>query len=89
MVTINSNFIGDFKLGDNIAYNLDVLEVLYERFEVADADEKRLLCKPITVLLVTIIEAVLHDFHFRIVSYTREAVHGVAVSVLEYVRGKD
>jgi hypothetical protein len=52
MFSIQSTFIGDFKLGDNIAYNLDVLEVLYERFEAADADEKRLLCKPITVLLV-------------------------------------
>ena len=88
MVTINSNFIGDFKLGDNIAYNLDVIEVLYGRYHEADAEERRLLCKPITVLLVTIIEAVLHDFHFRIVVMTREGVRGVAEAVAEYVRGK-
>lgn len=88
MFSIESRFIGDFKLGDNIAYNLDVLAVLYQSFEEAGADEKRLLCKPITTLLVTITEAILHDFHFRIVSMTREGIHGIAASVLEYVRGK-
>lgn len=88
MFSIESKFIGDFKLGDNIAYNLDILAVLYRHFEEAGADERRLLCKPITTLLVTIIEAVLHDFHFRIISLTREGVAGIASSVLEYVRGK-
>jgi preprotein translocase subunit SecA len=88
MFTLQSNFIGDFKLGDNIAYNLDVIGALYEHYAQADAEERRLLCKPITVLLVTIVEAVLHDFHFRIAAHTREGVRGVAESVLEYVRGK-
>lgn len=88
MFSIESRFIGDFKLGDNIAYNLEVLAVLYRLFEEADPREKRLLCKPITALLVTINEAILHDLHFRIVSLTREGVRGVTTRVLERIRGK-
>jgi hypothetical protein len=59
MVTIESKFIGDFKLGDNICYNLNVAEVLFDKFEDSDADDRRLLCKPIIVLLASILEAVL------------------------------
>ena len=88
MFTVRSNFIGDFKLGDNVAYNLDVLEVLYAHYAEADEVEKGLLCKPITILLVTILEAVLHDFHSRIATMTREGVRGIADSVANYVRGK-
>lgn len=48
--------------------------------------DKRLLCKPITLLLVSIIDAVLHDFHVRIREFTNEGVQNVAASSLESIR---
>jgi hypothetical protein len=63
---IKSKFIGNFKLGDNIVHNLNVLGLLYRVYANEDNDGKRLLCKPIILLLVSIIEAVLHDLHHRI-----------------------
>jgi hypothetical protein len=37
MVIIQSKFIGDFVIGDNIVQNLKVLELLYEQFDNANA----------------------------------------------------
>jgi len=66
MLKVSSCFILNFKLGDNINHNLSVLALLYDYYNREDEDGKRLLCKPIIILLVSIIEAVLHDFHSRI-----------------------
>ena len=88
MFTVNSNFIGNFKLGDNINYNLGVLRLLYRYFESSEPAEQALLRKPIILTLVSIIEAVLHDFHFRIRCYTVEGVRNLPIEVLDYVRGK-
>ncbi len=70
MITIESKFIGDFKIGDNINHNLKILEVMYKRYAEADDAEKRLLCKPIVVLLVSLIDAVFYDLHTRIKTFT-------------------
>lgn len=59
MFTVNSGFIGEFKTGDNINYNLDCLKALYAAQNAASPSEARLLCKPITIILVSIIEALL------------------------------
>jgi hypothetical protein len=72
MVTIESKFIGDFKVGDNINYNLEVLAVLYNRFNNAGPAQRRLLCKPIIILLAAIVEAALYDFHKRVKFFTIE-----------------
>jgi len=89
MFNISANFIGDFKTGDNINYNFRLLAILYRHYEAAEEDEKRLLCKPIIIILVSIIEAVLHDFHMRIRVFTREGVKNLADSVISYVQGKE
>jgi hypothetical protein len=44
VVSIQSKFIGDFKIGDNIVYNLKVLALLYEQYNAAGAANRRLLC---------------------------------------------
>ena len=72
MFTVSSNFIGNFKLGDNINHNLEILQLLYRQFDQSKFRNKRLLCKPIIIIVVSIIEAVLHDFHFRIQRHTFE-----------------
>jgi hypothetical protein len=86
MFTVGSGFIGNFKLGDNINHNLAVLALLYRYSREGDAESKRLLCKPITILLVSVIEAVLHDFHSRIRTFTWEGVMNLPPSISEYVR---
>ena len=86
MITIESKFIGDFKIGDNINHNLKILEVMYKRYAEADYAEKRLLCKPIVVLLVSLIDAVFYDLHTRIKTFTREGVENIIASSIEYIR---
>ena len=88
MFVVSSNFIGKFKLGDNINHNLEILSLLYRQFDQASDYDKRLLCKPIILTIVSIIEAVLHDFHFRIQNNTFEGVRNIAETVADYVRGK-
>jgi hypothetical protein len=73
MFSIESKFIGNFKLGDNIVHNLNVLDLLYRVYADEDNEGKRLLCKPIILLLVSIIEAVLYDLHDRIKFFRSKA----------------
>jgi hypothetical protein len=88
MFTVSSKSIGIFKTGDNINYNLRVLAILYTQYESASDDEKRLLCKPITILLISIIEAMLHDFHVRCNHFRWEGVANVADDAMSYIRTK-
>jgi hypothetical protein len=88
MLTVSSCFIRNFKLGDNINHNLSVLALLYHYYNGADENGKRLLCKPIIILLVSIIEAVLHDFHSRIRILTYEGVANLPSEIILYVRSK-
>lgn len=89
MVTIESKFIGDFKLGDNIAYNLEILELLYRAYDAVEGREKCLLCKPIILLITSIIEAILHDLHMRIKLFTIEGVRNIPSAVAEAIRLKE
>lgn len=59
--SIPANFIGVFKIGDNINYNLEVLRVLYEQYNTPDF-EYAYLIKPIVIINTSIIEAILYDF---------------------------
>ena len=88
MFMVDSSFIGSFKLGDNINHNVRVLALLYQHFEAANAHERRLLCKPITLTLVSITEAMLHDLHMRIQTFTIEGVLNIPAEIAAYVRGK-
>jgi hypothetical protein len=88
MITIESKFIGDFKIGDNINHNLKVLEVMYKHYAAANDAEKRLLCKPIVVMLVALIDAVFYDLHTRIKTFTREGVENVIASSIAYIRSQ-
>ena len=89
MFTINTNFIGSFKLGDNINYNLNVLKALYDLSDQIDEIKGNLIHKPIIILNISIIEAILYDLHHRIKEYTTEGVVNVRPSVIDYIRGKE
>ena len=88
MFTVSSGFIGIFKTGDNINYNLNCLRELYEAQRASPAQKKHLFCKPITLILVSIIEALLHDLFFRIVNYTNEGIKNIAAETLKKIRNK-
>jgi len=80
--------MGSFKTGDNINHNLRILGLLYRYFEEANVHDRKLLCKPIIILNASIVEAVLHDFHMRVRSYTAEGVANVTRDITNYIRGK-
>lgn len=84
MNKIKSDFIGDFKLGDNIVSNFSCLKVLYE----LKAPDSFCVKKPIVIIIASIAEAVLYDFYARMRGFTREGVDTVPDSVLEDVRSK-
>ena len=88
MITIRSNFIGDFKLGDNIVYNLSVLNSLYSAQNVAPHSEKKYFAKPIVVVIASICEAVLHDFYGKVMGFVQEGVPGMSNEELEELRRK-
>jgi len=82
---IDAGFIGIFKLGDNINYNFGVLKVLYKNDRVANEYS---LNKPITIIIISIIEALLYDFHFKASLYTREGIENISDKILNYIRRK-
>ena len=88
MFTVSSGFIGDFKLGDNVIHNLRILAYFYQRQADPHDIDAWLLRKPIIILIGSICEAILHDLHQRMQTYTTEGVRGIASTVLSYVRGK-
>lgn len=87
MTSISSNFIGSFKLGDNIVFNLTLLRELKE---VQDSDSSRYQSfrKPIIIAIASIAEAVLYDFYERMKGFTAEGVESVSDDVLAEVRSK-
>jgi hypothetical protein len=86
MFTVSSGFIGRFKIGDNINHNLDVLALLYRYSADGNDEDKRLLCKPVTVALISIVEAMLYDFHLRCRDFTQEGVAALSETTLAYIR---
>ncbi|WP_208179869.1 hypothetical protein J4T85_005505 [Sinorhizobium medicae] len=89
MFKINSGFMGVFKLGDNINFNLSVASALYIAREATQSGlHRRALCKPICVELISIIEALLYDLHVKARINTREGVGNILASALEYIRTK-
>lgn len=87
MIEIKSDFIGKFKLGDNINHNLKILEVLYSYYS-NDQNNRMFLNKPIILTIVSIIEAVLYDFHLKAKLFTSEGITGLPTQILEYIRNK-
>ena len=86
MFKVSSAFIGNFKIGDNIHYNLEVLKTLYACREDLQPTQRRFLDKPITVTLVSICEALIYDLIDRSKFFTQEGVIGLSEASLERLR---
>jgi hypothetical protein len=85
---VKSNFFGNFKTGDNVVYNLKILNYLYDQYNSGDQRTKTLLIKPILIWLMSITEAVLADFYRRIKYYTGEGVTNISKEKTEDIRKK-
>ncbi|MEA3450121.1 MAG: hypothetical protein U9Q85_04090 [Patescibacteria group bacterium] len=59
-------FIWDFKIGDNILYNLNIIFALVDDYN----NEKKLYKKPISIMAVSVVEAIMVDFIYRLYSGT-------------------
>lgn len=88
LFTISSDFIGSFKTGDNINFNLRTLRLLYSYYGAEDSDGRRHLRKPITIVLVSITEAMLADFYMRVQNFTTEGVTNLDSAVVDDIRAK-
>ena len=80
-----SSFIWTFKVGDNILYNFEVLNALYI---AKDNSQKRVLNKPITITIVSIIEAILIDFIRRIGEATTHKPSNIPPDKLKKMKSK-
>jgi len=61
-----AEFIWNFKVGDNVAYNFRVLYTLYEQKRQLKEKDRYTLNKPIAVTVVSIIEALFYDLICRL-----------------------
>ena len=77
-------FVWNFKHGDNIMYNFKILQTLYKARETAE--NERLLNKPITIQIVSIVEAILIDFLTRIDQATNHLPGGVDRETLDEIK---
>ncbi len=85
---ISGNFFASFELHDNVQYNLNILRTLYT-LKKDNPESSAKLIKPIVILEVSIIEAVLHDFYLRIKTYRYETVENVSDAVRAALKGKE
>ena len=87
MTKISSNFIGSFKLGDNVVYNLEYIRLLKDAHN-SDKGANRALIKPLIIAIASVAEAVLYDFYRRMKGFTSEGVESVPDVVLAEIREK-
>ena len=80
------SFVWNFKHGDNIMYNFKILQTLYIARETAE--NERLLNKPITIQIVSIVEAILIDFLTRIDLATNHLPGGVDRETLDEIKAE-
>jgi hypothetical protein len=87
--SVPATFFNDFKIYQNVKYNLNVLEELYSVYNQEDYHRKLFLRKPITVTEVSIIEALLYDFLARVRKNTSEGVQGLDEEILCKIRASN
>jgi hypothetical protein len=78
---IRCNFIGDFKVGDNILVNGNAL------CRLSATNENNTFNKLMVVQAGSILEAALDQIIYRVRNYTREGVPGIPVEALYKIRG--
>jgi len=87
--SVPATFFSDFRIYKNVKYNLNVLDELYAAYNQEDYYRKLFLLKPIIVIEVSIIEALLYDFLLRVRRNIREGVDGLDEDIMTMIRTSD
>jgi len=74
MFVVHSGFINNHKLGDNIVSNLESLNRFYEHLDMLPPAHRKAYYKPATILIGSVLEAVLYDFYQRVKTNILEGV---------------
>ncbi len=82
------SFIWNYKNGDNILYNFDVLNILYKSRFNADVKDRQSFNKPITLIISSIIECIIVDFIDRIKGHRRELIPNLSEKQIRDCRYK-
>lgn len=82
VVEIQSTFIGDFKVGDNLVYNAGIL------CDLSDANESGGLNKLIVLQVGSILEAALGQIIYRAQNFNKEKVPNIAEKDRREIEGK-
>ncbi len=76
------DFVGSFKVGDNLVYNTGIL------CDLVESNDGRKFNKPIVLQVGAILEAALSEIIFRAQHYNREGVPNIAEADRREIEGK-
>lgn len=78
-------FFWDFKKMDNVNYNFQIVETLYDARRTSS--KKDLFNKPITLILVSITECLLEDFVVRIRTHVSDVIPNLPQRIILSIKG--
>jgi hypothetical protein len=84
---ITGTFMWSFKKGDNIVYNFEILWELYRARSAAQA-QKQYYNKPITLLIVAIMECIFDDFINRVGQHVYDKIPNLTSKEISLIRAK-
>lgn len=79
-------FFWDFKRMDNTNYNFEIIEILYAAKK--QSNNERRFNKPITLILVSIIECIIYDFVRRVTEHSNEKIPNLDDDIVSDTRAK-
>lgn len=79
-------FIWNYKRGDNIIYNFEILATLYR--SSSKLPKPGIFNKPITITIVSILEAILNDFLDRLFEATKHLPKNIPLETLRKVKAE-
>jgi len=77
-------FFWNFKRGDNVNYNFEIIEKLYEAKRRFEGDTK--FNKPIIILFMAIVECAFFDYFYRVKEHVYELIPNLAMETIGYIR---
>lgn len=78
-------FFWDFKRMDNVNYNFEILEKLYE---IKKQQKTDLLNKPITITIISMMECMLYDFIIRIKGHIYDKIPNLSQDIIDEIKDK-
>jgi len=80
-------FFWDFKRMDNVNYNFRIAELLYDAKK--KESDNPLFIKPITIILISIIECMLYDFIMRVQTHSADTIPNLGQDIIDDIKKKE